>query len=107
MSLHKTIVILLALLLAAMAMVPMVSASTDTRKDVQQINAPEMKFKNFFVPEDMQKEIIKGIKDSDLTDKEKKSLIKTLNEIWTNISTLSDDEKEKVMIEVSSLLLSE
>jgi len=107
MSLHKTIAVLLALLLAGMAMVPMVSASTDTRKDVQQINAPEMKFEKFFVPEDMQKEIIKEIKESDLTNKEKELLIKKLNEIWTNTSTLSDDEKEKVMIEVSTLLLSE
>jgi len=57
MSLRKTIAVLLALLLAGMVMVPMVSASTDTRKDVQQINAPEMKFVKFFVPEDMQNEI--------------------------------------------------
>jgi len=107
MQLRKLSIVLLALLLAAMVMVPMVSASSDTRNAVQQINAPEMKFENFFVPEDMQKEIIKGIKGSNLTDKKKESLIKTLNEIWTNTSTLSDDEKEKVMIEVSSLLLSE
>ena len=107
MQLHKIGTFLLALLLAAMVMVPMVSASADTRQNVQQIDAPEMKYENFLVPENMQKEIIKGINKSDITDKEKESLIKTLNEIWTDTSSLSDEEKEKVMIEVSSLLLSE
>jgi len=110
MKLFKWSVILLAFLLAGMAMVPMVSASTDSgsadeSQGVKQIDAPKGDFVKFFVPEDMQKEIIKGINDSDLAEKEKVALIKTLNEIWTNTSSLTDEEKEKVMTEVSSLLL--
>jgi len=96
-------VMLLALLLAAIAMVPMVSA--ESKDTVIQIGEPNLVTDN---PSDINEthyQIIAGIQQSNLASTEKTELITTLNEIWSNQSNLSNDEQQKIMIKAASVLL--
>ena len=75
-------VMLLALLLAAMAMVPMVNAESNT--SVIQIGEPNLITDNPSDINETRYQIIAGIQQSKLAPQEKTELITTLNEIWSN-----------------------
>ena len=86
-----------------MAMVPMVSA--ESNNPVIQIGEPNLVTDN---PSDINEthyQIIAGIQQSNLASTEKTELITTLNEIWSNQSSLSSDEQQKIMIRAASVLL--
>jgi len=104
MQLRKVGVVLLALLLAAMAMVPMVSAESNTvseKKIVSDSLSADEKIK--ITPEE-QKFVLIAIEASDLSAEEKEALVKKLKDIWSNNSTLSEKELQTVIHEVSLIV---
>lgn len=100
MRLKKIGVVLLALLLAAMAMVPMVSAGVLAPT----VDSQNVVDKYYFAP-DVQKDIIDQVGKSEITEKEKQDLIAALKEIWSGKSDRSDLEKDQIMLDLSKVLL--
>jgi hypothetical protein len=113
-------VILLALLLAAMAMVPGVCAEkaadlsppqgTDIiTKNPVRLDDPADSVRNstatYSMPEKDQNEIFEAVEKSSLSDKEKADLIQKLTAIWSGTSKLSDEETEDVFVTVYSIIM--
>jgi len=108
MNLPKTGVILLALLLAAMAIVPCVSAADEERSvnPVQEITEPPAVIPDENALKETHDKIVNDIRASTIIDeKEKNFLITQLDEIWSGKSKLSESEQSKILTRVSEVLL--
>jgi len=109
MNIHKTVVVLLALLLAGIAMVPMVSANEDLRSSeksqelsqlpigIAPIQPPGNGVSDDEIRE-MIKTTIKAIKSSNLDKKIKDQNIKLLSNYLINQSPINQEDLEKTMI---------
>jgi len=95
-------VFLLALLLAGMAIVPIVSAADEK---VQKLSEPQPVPMDEKALKEMQKEIIKEIQASTVIDaKEKHLLIKQLKEIWSGRSSFSELQERAIFTRVGEVL---
>ena len=111
MNIPKTWVVLLALMLAAMAMVPMVSAeekplSSDKNQEFSQLprEAETIQPNGSGVSDDEIREMIdvtiKAIKASNLDEKIKDQNVKRLSQFLTSDIPVNQEELQKAMIEM-------
>ncbi len=106
MNLQKTGLVLLALLLAAMTMVPLVSAADEEQNSDQKLDEPDPVPLDEKAQKEMQKQIIMDLQASTLIDaKEKALLIKQLKEIWSGKRPMMESEKNKILSRVFTVLL--
>jgi hypothetical protein len=104
MNLRKVSVVLLALLLAAMAMVPMVSATE--QQTAQKLAEPGQPATEAKTSAYLHNEIIVELSASTAINvSQKAELIKELQEIWSGKSLLSDSRKNEILAQVSDILL--
>jgi hypothetical protein len=101
-------VVLLALMLAAMAIVPMVSALDEKQNIPPEISIAEppriITEEKIFL--EIRQKILSDLKASTIIDEdEKEELIIQLNAIWNGDSSMPDSEREKVLLRVSQILL--
>jgi len=102
MNLHKMSVVLLALLLAAMAMVPMVSAVNDSAK---QLTEPQLITISDSTQKETLTEMIKELGATSNGDvKERNILIKQLQEIVKGRTSLSNTQKADVLSRAGKIL---
>jgi len=99
----KLRVFLLALLVAGLAIVPIVSAAGEK---VQRLSEPQPVQMDEKVLKEMQKEIIKELQVSTVIDaKEKHLLIKQLKEIWSGKSSFSESQEQMILSRVGEVLV--
>ena len=98
--------LLLALVLVSAAVVPTVCA---TEKPVAipepPIGKPEFSLNDSFIPEEDYIAVIEVIKASNLTEKEKESLINSLQEILNDQSTLGKQERDEILKKAKDIVL--
>lgn len=100
------IYLLLALVLVSTAGAPAVSAAEKPVAIPEPpIGKPEFSLADPFIPEEDYSAVIEVIKASDLTEKDKESLIVSLEEIWKDLSKLNEQEKNEIIKKAKDIVL--
>jgi len=98
--------VLLTLVLMSMAIVPAVSAMEQPVAIPEPpIGKPEFSLDDPFIPEEDYGAVIEVIKTSNLVEKDKESLIISLEEIWKGHSTLNEQEREAILKRAKEIVL--
>ena len=104
MTLRKTCVVLLALLLAAMAIVPIVSAELNSVSEKKIVSDSSIAIEKNNITSEEQDFVLIAIEASDLSVEEKEDLIKKLKDIWSGNSILSEKEMQDIIHEASLIV---